>query len=611
MTNPFLAPAPKFRYGKIFGAIFFTTIGLLLFSSVKLVNDGRIILTAAKEQRALMNKQQRLTDDVLFTATQIQDMMTSGLLSTDRSFKTSQKERYGEAMELNSHWLDSLGMLQTGSTQENAFKRMMDARNANTLVRERIIDLCLVGSRDAITLFNSEQRQLNEQWLNSISDYGMIVRSENSSILSRLQNDADRLIIKVALSYLATGILLILLAIQVYVSGKRTAKLSSTHAVIDQALNSAMLVNRVSTTGQITSANENLCQLTGYTQQELIGESTRIFNSGYHDKAFFKNLWDTIQAGNVWHDIIRNKGKNGKLVWMNTVIVPLKDQHNDILEYLVFRTDITDAIDLRTEKIMLEQRNFDVTSSIEYASRITNAVLPSLKLLKTQDLDHFVLFRPYDILSGDFMWWKKKEDLLAIAAVDCTGHGVPGALMSLVATQLLDETFDKEDWNEPGKALGVLNNKLIELLEISTDKMEVVDGMDMAICILDKAEGKMYAALAYRDLFYTDADGNLQELRGDPYSIGGGTSGHDKYYNTHIIDIEQGMTFYMGSDGYQSQFGGPDDKKFGKRQLRELFRKIKDQPFEMQQATLAQTLDTWQGDNPQTDDIMLLGIKVG
>ncbi|MCF8257139.1 MAG: PAS domain S-box protein [Flavobacteriales bacterium] len=265
---------------------------------------------------------------------------------------------------------------------------------------------------------------------------------------------------------------------------------------------------------------------------------------------------------------------------------------------------------LRTETMeKLGRLHTGVIDSINYAKRIQNAMLPSLTKFRAVCPDSFVLHRPQAIVSGDFLWWKRSGPMLVAAAVDCTGHGVPGALMSVIATDLLDRVVQEHINARPDEILSMLDRELIDMLSVNRKSDWIGDGMDVALCMIDHASNTILFSGAYRPLLVADGRGAIVEYRGSTSSIGGATSGYAKNFTSVTVPITEGMVVYMGSDGYQSQFGGPHDRKFGKARLRDLLCQVSILPMPEQRHVIENTLLAWQGDKDLTDDIMLIGIR--
>ena len=255
----------------------------------------------------------------------------------------------------------------------------------------------------------------------------------------------------------------------------------------------------------------------------------------------------------------------------------------------------------------LAEKNHDITSSIEYAKRIQQAILPPIEEIQKHLPGTFILYRPKDIVSGDFYWFGVKENKIIIVAADCTGHGVPGALMSMIGHNLLNQIVLEQAITEPGKILTQLNTMVQTVLKQGTSTIDTTDGMDMALCTINKASGELQFAGAYRPLIIAGKDA-LTKVDPDKKPIGGSQMGLERSFKTNTYKLQKGDTIYMFSDGYADQFGGPHMKKYMLRRFMDNLLKIKDLDIKKQELNLLDELIKWQGNNEQVDDILVIGI---
>ena len=260
------------------------------------------------------------------------------------------------------------------------------------------------------------------------------------------------------------------------------------------------------------------------------------------------------------------------------------------------------------QKEIIEEKNLSITDSIEYASRIQNAVLPPIDFLTEWGLDNFVMFRPKDIVSGDFYWGAKTDDLLCFAAADCTGHGVPGAFMSMLGTAYLNEIVNTKEFKDAGTILNMLRNEVINSLKQRGIEGETQDGMDVSLCVYDVTKGIIHYSGANSPL-YLIRDGELQRVDADKMPIGIHRS-LDKTFTNHILTPGNGDLIYIFSDGYADQFGGEHGKKFKYRAFREMLLEIHREPLARQRGIIEERFDKWKGDNEQVDDVLVIGIRV-
>lgn len=248
---------------------------------------------------------------------------------------------------------------------------------------------------------------------------------------------------------------------------------------------------------------------------------------------------------------------------------------------------------------------------IKYAMTIQNAMLISPETIKENFTDFFLLFRPFDIVSGDFYWYADFEDennkYSLIACVDCTGHGVAGALMSMIGESLLNQIVYEHEITAAQEIMINLNIGVQEILNQADGNNH--HGMDASIMVIDRNEKKVHFSGARQNLLYTE-NGKITTIKGERLSIGG-FADPKKGYKKHVVDYEEGETqFYMFSDGFQDQFGGPDNKKFGANRLTDCLEKNISLPMDKQHEEVEKVLNEWIGKESQTDDIMVMGIKI-
>ncbi len=273
------------------------------------------------------------------------------------------------------------------------------------------------------------------------------------------------------------------------------------------------------------------------------------------------------------------------------------------------------TLQVEKQKDELAQKNKDITDSINYAKRIQNAILPSDRTLLENFEEAFVFYKPRDIVSGDLYWFTRVNpqatplvDLRVVAAVDCTGHGVPGAFMSLIASELLNQTIKKKDVNSPADVLRFLNKRIpFALNKNNTERLS--DGMDIAVCAIDLQNMNLYYSGANRPLWIVNKQGEFTEIKPTKASVGGYTKHHQVFENHHI-NINKGDIIYLFTDGYADQFGGSRNKKIGTKQLKELLHSNAALPLTQQKQKLYEFYENWKGDTEQIDDILIIGIRV-
>jgi serine phosphatase RsbU (regulator of sigma subunit) len=264
---------------------------------------------------------------------------------------------------------------------------------------------------------------------------------------------------------------------------------------------------------------------------------------------------------------------------------------------------------LKSAYLEIEEQQRHITDSIYYARRIQTAILPPESFIKKIFRDYFIYYRPKDIVSGDFYWIEKKGDLEMFAAVDCTGHGVPGAFMSIVGYNQLNYAVNVAKARTPNAILDSLNEGVTETLRESSDPESVKDGMDIALCTLDRKKMRLEYAGAYNPL-YLVRNCELIIFKGDKQPIGAFVDKDLHKFNNYGMDVKEGDSIYLFSDGFADQFGGTNGKKFLLKNFRELILKICEKPMSEQQVIIHQTFEEWKGKEEQVDDVLIIAVKV-
>ncbi len=257
----------------------------------------------------------------------------------------------------------------------------------------------------------------------------------------------------------------------------------------------------------------------------------------------------------------------------------------------------------------LSERNKDVTDSINYAMRIQRAVLPHEETIYRSIPLSFMFYKPKDIVSGDFFWFHEiSRDEYILVCADCTGHGVPGAFMTVIGSNLLNQTVIDNKIYEPGKILCELDNQINFTLKQQKDhNVSVQDGMDLTLLKVNKVKKELVITSAKRPVIFI-RNGELKEIRGSKFSLGGMRSG-EKVFEEHTITYQEEDMLYLFTDGYADQFGGEKAKKFSSKRLRELFLEVHKQSMISQKEKVAKTTADWQRDLEQVDDMLVVGIK--
>lgn len=322
--------------------------------------------------------------------------------------------------------------------------------------------------------------------------------------------------------------------------------------------------------------------------QKLVENVDRITNGNLRERADV--------SGNNEITILSQK--------FNMMVAQLESYYYELEEKVRERT-----VKIEKQKEEIEEQKKNITDSIYYARRIQNAILPSFNLIDRCFKDYFILYMPKDIVSGDFYWMHESDGTVMIAAVDCTGHGVPGAFMSIVGFNQLNHAVNVRKARKASEILDALNHGVITTLNENKNDSSIKDGMDMSLCVFDFKNHKAEFAGANNPLVVV-RNNEIIRYKADRFPIGVFDGQRPQKFRNNEIGILEGDCFYLFSDGFADQFGGPDNKKFMNRRFEELLREISGLPVEMQKKALSEALTAWMGENEQIDDILVIGIKI-
>lgn len=262
---------------------------------------------------------------------------------------------------------------------------------------------------------------------------------------------------------------------------------------------------------------------------------------------------------------------------------------------------------IEEQKNQIAKSHQNIKDSITYAKRIQEAIMPSKKTLDKSFSDYFIFFKPRDIVSGDFYWLKQISDYTVYAVADCTGHGVPGALLSMLGISFLSEIVSKARFDTPDEILNRLRKKIKSSLKQTEKGIESKDGMDIALCVIDHDSLQLQFAGAYNPI-YIIRKGELTEIKATRNPIGAFLK--EKPFESNKFKLEKDDLLYTFSDGYSDQFGQNENQKFNKRNFKKLLLKIYDKPMSEQKEILDDVLKKWKGKTDQTDDIIVMGVRI-
>ena len=371
--------------------------------------------------------------------------------------------------------------------------------------------------------------------------------------------------------------------------------------------NSPDMIIRLNIEGQFFYVNPIVKIFTGIDTKEVIKKSVEEVNFDAQITTFFKDTIDKIketqQKFNT--EIIFPTNFGDRIMQVNSI--PEFNDEKELETILVVAHDITEMKNIEME---IQDKNKKITESINYAKRIQGSILPDTKFIQTYLPNSFIFYKPRDVVSGDFPWFFKKKDSIYIAAVDCTGHGVPGALLSFIGYFILNNIVDHDEENTAGQVLDKLHYGVRKTLKQDQNDANARDGMDIALCKIDLTKNKLEYAGAHRPLYHL-RNGELTQYKGNRKAIGGIPLGKkpELDFQNHIINFEVGDKFFFFSDGITDQLGGPNRRKYQASRIRELVTEHSDFTMVQYSNFFARDFKKWKGDNKQIDDVLLIGIE--
>jgi serine phosphatase RsbU (regulator of sigma subunit) len=312
----------------------------------------------------------------------------------------------------------------------------------------------------------------------------------------------------------------------------------------------------------------------------------------------------SISSGNL-NERVEVEGRNEISTLsenFNSMVDKLQESYNTLEQKVIERT-----AQLHEQKVIIEEKNKEIVDSINYAQRIQQALLPNDSEFKMHFTDSFVLFKPKDIVSGDYYWIANTAHYIFYATADCTGHGVPGGFMSMLGTSFLNELVNEKQIYEPAEILNQLREKVMQALKQTGSVGENKDGMDLVLCRVNRNKTKLVYAAANNG-FYLVRNGNISEYKPDKMPIG--HYAEMKPFSQHVVTLEPGDRIYTFTDGYADQFGGPKGKKFKYSSLNKLILDYSTRSMGEQCQLLSTAYEQWKNGFEQTDDVCIIGVTM-
>jgi len=369
--------------------------------------------------------------------------------------------------------------------------------------------------------------------------------------------------------------------------------------------NSPDLITRMDTEGKVFYINPTIESYTGSGPDTYLGKELREAGLNAEVVEAWTEVLHEVSTRNqkVSQEMDFPSEMGDRVMQVNAI--PEFNEAEKLESVLVVSHDITER---KLIELEIQSKNKKITESINYAKRIQGAILPDNKVIKEYLPHSFILYKARDVVSGDFPWVMRRGDEIFIAAVDCTGHGVPGALISLIGYFLLNDIVRSQRVSDPGKILDLLDEGVTSTLRQDTGENKTKDGMDISLCRVNLVKGTLAYAGAHRPLYYVK-DGELSEIKGNKFPIGGGKYRNQTNFGETVLEMNSGDAFYICSDGFPDQFGGEDNRKFGPGRLRELIREVHGKPMHEQYVSFDERWEQWRGDQKQTDDVLLIGAR--
>lgn len=331
--------------------------------------------------------------------------------------------------------------------------------------------------------------------------------------------------------------------------------------------------------------------------QYLIQKTKKIASGNYNEHVHVEGINEISVLSNYFNKMVAN----------------IRERNNQIEEQSEFlyqsNRKLNEAYKLLDhQKNLIENKQYDLTASINYAQRIQESLLPNPKEFNDLFPESFVYFLPRDIVSGDFYWYAKKKNKIVVVASDCTGHGVPGAFMSMIGMTILHHLVNYENITDPSLILSRLDTEICDLLIYRNHNEQRFEGMDTSVCTIDTDTHKLTFASAQRPIILL-RNGEAYTYKGSIYPIGEYYDDIQKIFTNTLIQLEENDSVYMFSDGYTSQFNESGEKKFNYRRFRKLLADINQRSLKEQPLVLQRTFEAWKGDSFQIDDILIVGFK--
>jgi PAS domain S-box-containing protein len=370
--------------------------------------------------------------------------------------------------------------------------------------------------------------------------------------------------------------------------------------------NSSLLLSVMDLDGNIIFINNIFCEVSKYNRKDFIGNSFKLIRHPETPNLLFKDMWTKIKNGIKWKGETKNRAKDGSEFWLQSTITPIIDNNNNLVKFLCTSTDITHKKNIENElneakKII----DLDLFENVSYAKKIHSALLTNEDEIRNTFPKSFLYYKAQKIISGDFYGFYKQNNKSIIVVGDSTGHGLSASYISIIALNIINSAL-KTGFNHPEEILQSVHYEMHNVTHSNSNL--ITESSDTIMCSIDHENYILnYSSAKMRGLIIRNKQ--IIELQKDKCSIG-------EYSNKRIqlskfsIQLKKNDCLYLFSDGIVDQFGGELDKKFGYKNLQQNLLKISNYPMQKQKEIINYVLKTWQGNNEQTDDMTLLGLKI-
>ncbi|NJN26517.1 MAG: PAS domain S-box protein [Cyclobacteriaceae bacterium] len=603
---------PLITEEKVFGVVEFAGFHRFSESQIKFVQEISLILARTifnikvnERTRNLLEESQKMSNE-LQEQQEVLRQNAEEMAATQEELKRTNQRLEDQIEEVNRTQNRMQLLLENASEVISIYEKEGTIRYISPSV-ERILGYAqndLIGINDKIHIspegvanFEDMFQRVIENPFESVTIQYEYIKKDGDAIW--LEATATNLLSDPAIQ----GIILNTRDITERRRAEREERMKSKMQALSE--NSPDLITRFTQEGEVFYINPMIENYTGHKPSDILNKR---INEVEVEEVIKKE----------WIDILRQvEAENAKVAKemdfpsilgdrvMQVNAIPEYDEENTLESVLVVSHDITERKQIELE---IQSKNRKITESINYAKRIQGAILPNNAVIRQILPDSFILYKARDVVSGDFPWFINMGDIIYFAAVDCTGHGVPGALISLIGYFLLNDIVKGRKISDPGEILDQLDKSVTKTLRQDTDESQTKDGMDIALCKIDLKNNVVAYAGAHRPLYYMN-DSELEEIKGNKFPIGGGIYKNQTKFTSTVLQVNKGDSIFFCSDGFPDQFGGPDNRKYGPKRLRDAI--VANHKKSM--AEIYQEIDKdwseWKGKQKQTDDVLLIGVR--